>query len=314
MSLRPRMGEDRTDKRPQAGQHAAVGRSTKQKARTGRTGGAGRLSERRMFCNVRPFCSEVAKKRGRMTRFGPGQVSCPRLIVKVRVSRLAVSEPVTDQEVVKGLGRQALVVGSPGRPRRRTPISTLPPRGDDSAYKSPIVKLIIGNRLCVVRPRGDRTRGIWSRLRDARTWSRCLRFRSSERSHLSSRASCAVVTPRANPRTIRTGWTGPRLTPCNAVPVKGVEDAAAMPAAVVEHRRASAALDANPVALAAAREGEPVGVQPLDQLGVAGVRVHQLGDREVHGIPRCNPAGVVGLRVSLPWWTAAIELITTWPA
>ena len=35
----------------------------------------------------------------------------------------------------------------------------------------------------------------------------------------------------------------------------------------------------------AARAGQPVGVQPVDELGVAGLLVHQVGDREVHGWP-----------------------------
>ena len=63
---------------------------------------------------------------------------------------------------------------------------------------------------------------------------------------------------------------------------EGVEHPPAMAAAVVQDRGA-AAVDGHAVALMAARAGEPVGVQPTDELGVTGVLVHQVGDREVHG-------------------------------
>jgi hypothetical protein len=66
-----------------------------------------------------------------------------------------------------------------------------------------------------------------------------------------------------------------------------------MAAAVVQERGAAAAVDGHAVALMAARAGEPVGVQPPDQLGVTGVLVHQVGDREVHGRLR---AGTVQMK------------------
>jgi hypothetical protein len=64
---------------------------------------------------------------------------------------------------------------------------------------------------------------------------------------------------------------------------EGVEDPAAVAAAEIEDRGAMATMDPHAVALMTARAGQPLGVQPLDQLGVASVLVHQVGDREVHG-------------------------------
>jgi hypothetical protein len=47
-------------------------------------------------------------------------------------------------------------------------------------------------------------------------------------------------------------------------------------------------MDSYKVALVTARQGEPVGVQPLDEFGIAGVLIHQLGDREVQGASGAN--------------------------
>src|SRR3954447_8080661 len=66
---------------------------------------------------------------------------------------------------------------------------------------------------------------------------------------------------------------------------EGVEDATAVATSVVEHGGAVAAVDAHPVGLAAAGAGRPIGMEPGEELLVAGVLVHQLGDREVHGRP-----------------------------
>jgi len=63
---------------------------------------------------------------------------------------------------------------------------------------------------------------------------------------------------------------------------EGVEDPATVAAAVIPHGRAVAAVDPHPVGLVAARAGQPLGVQPRDQLGVTGVLVHQIDNREVH--------------------------------
>ena len=63
---------------------------------------------------------------------------------------------------------------------------------------------------------------------------------------------------------------------------EGVEDPPARPAAEIEDRGAVTAVDAQLVARTAPRAGQAAGVEPLDQLGVAGVLVHQVRDGEVH--------------------------------
>ena len=75
---------------------------------------------------------------------------------------------------------------------------------------------------------------------------------------------------------------GAALRPLQGGAGPGVEDAAAGRAAVVEDRGAVAAVDPEAVARAAARAGQALGVEQVDELGVAGVLVHQVGDREVH--------------------------------
>jgi hypothetical protein len=64
---------------------------------------------------------------------------------------------------------------------------------------------------------------------------------------------------------------------------QGVEDPTARPAAIVEDRGAVAAMDSQSIAYPAPGTGQAVGVEPMQELGVAGVLVHQLGDGEVHG-------------------------------
>jgi hypothetical protein len=64
---------------------------------------------------------------------------------------------------------------------------------------------------------------------------------------------------------------------------QGVEDAMAGPATVVKDRGAVAAMDAQAVACPASGTGQAIGVEPVQELGVAGIRVHQLNDGEVHG-------------------------------
>jgi hypothetical protein len=58
---------------------------------------------------------------------------------------------------------------------------------------------------------------------------------------------------------------------------EGVEDPVAVAAAEVQDRWTAAAMDSHTVALVTARAGESVGVQPLDEYGVAGVLIQQLG-------------------------------------
>src|SRR5262249_43858705 len=81
---------------------------------------------------------------------------------------------------------------------------------------------------------------------------------------------------------------GPALGAVEGRAGEGVEHPTAVAAAIVPHRGAVAAVDAHPVGPATARADQPVGMEPLDQLGVAGALVHQVGDREVHG--RSPPA------------------------
>jgi hypothetical protein len=75
----------------------------------------------------------------------------------------------------------------------------------------------------------------------------------------------------------------PPLHPLQGGPGPGVEGAAAMAALVVAHRGAVAAVDAEAIGGTAAGAGRPSGVEGREELGVAGVLVHQVGEREVHG-------------------------------
>jgi hypothetical protein len=75
---------------------------------------------------------------------------------------------------------------------------------------------------------------------------------------------------------------------------EGVEDPAAR-AVVVQDRGTGPAVDPKSLATLAARAGQSLGVEDLDKSLVAGLLVHQLGDREIHGSlrgrgPRCDPA------------------------
>jgi hypothetical protein len=69
---------------------------------------------------------------------------------------------------------------------------------------------------------------------------------------------------------------------------EGVEDPAAGRAAVVEHRGAIATVDTQAVVGVATRATQALGMEQLDDPAVAGVLVHQLGDREVHGCLQCR--------------------------
>ena len=64
---------------------------------------------------------------------------------------------------------------------------------------------------------------------------------------------------------------------------EGVEDPAAMAAAIVEDRGAMSPVDVEVILGAAAWAGEPSGVKPGEEFGIAGVVVHQVQDREIHG-------------------------------
>src|SRR3954451_12529340 len=87
---------------------------------------------------------------------------------------------------------------------------------------------------------------------------------------------------------------GPPLGAVQGRPGEDVEDAAAMAAAEVEDRVAAAAVDGHAIRGVAARAGEAVGVQPADEAVIAGLLIHQVGDREVHGCLRTGTMGVWG--------------------
>jgi hypothetical protein len=67
-----------------------------------------------------------------------------------------------------------------------------------------------------------------------------------------------------------------------------IEHPAAAVTAVVEDRGAVPPVDLQGVAGLTARAGEAVGVEDIDKPLVAGILVHELGDGEVHGGPRCS--------------------------
>ena len=76
---------------------------------------------------------------------------------------------------------------------------------------------------------------------------------------------------------------GPPFDAVQGRPGEGVEDPLAVPAAEVQDRVAAAAVDDHTVRGVTARAREPVGVQPADETVIAGLLIHQIGDREVHG-------------------------------
>ena len=87
---------------------------------------------------------------------------------------------------------------------------------------------------------------------------------------------------------------GPPLDAVQGRPGEGVEDPLAVAAAEVQDRVAAAAVDDHAVRGVAARAGEAVGVQPADEPVVAGLLIHQIGDREVHGCLRLGTMGMWG--------------------
>jgi hypothetical protein len=69
---------------------------------------------------------------------------------------------------------------------------------------------------------------------------------------------------------------------------ENIEHTAAGVTAVVEDRGAVPPVNLQGVAGLTARAGQAVGVEDIDELLVAGILVHELGDREVHGGLRCS--------------------------
>src|SRR5262249_46490739 len=72
---------------------------------------------------------------------------------------------------------------------------------------------------------------------------------------------------------------------------EGVEDPMAVAAAEVQDRVAAPTVDDQAIGMTAAGAGQAVGMQPVDELGIARRFIHQVGDREVHG----------GLRMGAMW-------------
>jgi hypothetical protein len=73
------------------------------------------------------------------------------------------------------------------------------------------------------------------------------------------------------------------MGPLQGGPGEGVEDPAARAALEVHHGGAMTAVDPQALPLSAARAGQAVGVEQLDEFGVAGVLVEIIDQREVHG-------------------------------
>lgn len=78
-------------------------------------------------------------------------------------------------------------------------------------------------------------------------------------------------------------FAGPTLGAAQARAGERIEDSLAVTAPKVQDRGAAAAVDDHAVVSPALRAGHPLGVQPFDHGGVAGVLIHQVNDREIHG-------------------------------
>jgi hypothetical protein len=84
---------------------------------------------------------------------------------------------------------------------------------------------------------------------------------------------------------------GPPLEAMQGRVGEGVEDPLAVAATEVQDRVAAAPVDDHPIVSLAARAAQAVGMQPLDELLVAGALVHQVDDREIHGRLRVRDDG-----------------------
>src|SRR5207248_7193928 len=104
---------------------------------------------------------------------------------------------------------------------------------------------------------------------------------------------------------------GAAVGPLEEGPGPGVEDPAAGGALVVQDRGTAAAVDPQPLALAAVGASQAVGVEQFDEFGVAGVLVHVIDQGEVH-------RGASVRHVVSPWTTpplrSAVKTLSTYSA
>jgi len=109
--------------------------------------------------------------------------------------------------------------------------------------------------------------------------NRCGRLRPS------SRASFAVGVLWANTAEDREDRRRAEVRPLPGGAGEHVEHPAAAFAAVVDDRGIGAtAVDVEAVAGGASGAGQPLGMEQVQELLVAGVSVHQVDDREIHGV------------------------------
>jgi hypothetical protein len=65
----------------------------------------------------------------------------------------------------------------------------------------------------------------------------------------------------------------------------GIENAVTVPALIIHNRSPMPPMDTQTVVDLATRTSQPVGVQQLDQLGVAGTVIHNIEKGEIHTLP-----------------------------
>jgi hypothetical protein len=95
-------------------------------------------------------------------------------------------------------------------------------------------------------------------------------------------------------------FTGPALDAVQGRAGKDVEDPVAVAAPEVQHRVAATTVDDHAIVLMAAGAGQAIGVQPLDELGIARLFIHLVGDRKVHGGLQTGEMGVQSPEYSPP--------------
>jgi hypothetical protein len=76
---------------------------------------------------------------------------------------------------------------------------------------------------------------------------------------------------------------GPALGAVQGRAGEGVEDPVAVAAAEVQDRVAAPTVQSHAIVVMAAGADQAVGVQPADELVIARLFIHQVGDREVQG-------------------------------